>query len=208
MKITISLPHIASFLPYSTSTDFLLILISELLSPPQAQPAAPTHSLPLLPKNILLSLVTPNKQNKHKIPLPCSQSHNKSCSNIREILLPKKPCFTGDLMHETTIVGTQFPPLSHALLLLFLIVLLLRREFLFTIIPLSFRGAPVPTRHCVQDKLFSKGYNIHSSARMPLDNGERASAHPRLRRRALLDDDEDNYHAQARSFDTGAHQNG
>jgi hypothetical protein len=123
-------------------------------------------------------------------------------------LLPKKTCFTGDLMHETTIVGTQFPPLSHALQLLFLIVLLLRRELLFMIMALSFRGAPVPTRHCVQQKLFSKGYNIHSSARMPLDNGERASAHPRLRRRALLDDDEDNYHAQARSFDTGAHQNG
>jgi hypothetical protein len=52
---------------------------------PPAQPAAPTHSLPLLPKNILLSLVTPNKQNKHKIPLPCFQSHSKSCLNIREI---------------------------------------------------------------------------------------------------------------------------
>jgi len=123
-------------------------------------------------------------------------------------LLPTKPCFTGDLLHETTIVGTQFPPLSHALLLLFLIILLLRRELLFTIMALSFRGAPVPTRHCVQHKLFSKGYNIHSSARMPLDNGKRASTHPRLRRRALLDDDKDNYHAQERSFDTGAHQNG
>jgi hypothetical protein len=81
-------------------------------------------------------------------------------------------------MHETTIVGTQFPPLSHALLLLlllFLIVLLLRRELLFTIMALSFRGAPVPTRHSVQHKLFSKGYSIHSCARMPLDNGERAS---------------------------------
>jgi hypothetical protein len=109
-------------------------------------------------------------------------------------LLPKKPCFTGDLMHETTIVGTQFPPLSHALLLLFLIVLLLRRELLFTIMPLSFRAAPVPTRHCFQHKLFSKGYNIHSSARMPLDNGDRASERtseatasraPRRRRRQL-----------------------
>jgi hypothetical protein len=98
-------------------------------------------------------------------------------------------------MHETTIVGTQFPPLSHALLLLlFLIVRLLRRELFFTIMALSFRGAPVPTRHCVQHKLFSKGYNIHSSARMPVDNDKRpsertseatATRDPRRRQRQL-----------------------